>query len=118
MKFPTGILGINARNLLYIRPFNKKKAIQLADNKLESKAFFQAHGIPTAKVYSVIRNKKDLEPFRFRNIPAKSFVIKPNRGFGGQGIKIILDKESVRKKKRCSSHTAFQLQTDKTFTHR
>ncbi|MFT7184158.1 MAG: hypothetical protein ACI9QC_000489, partial [Oceanicoccus sp.] len=27
-----GILGINARNLLYVRPFNKKKAVRMADD--------------------------------------------------------------------------------------
>ena len=34
-----GILGINARNLLYIKPYNKKKAILLADDKLKTKHF-------------------------------------------------------------------------------
>jgi len=34
-----GILGINARNLLYIKKFNPKKGIRLANNKLETKLF-------------------------------------------------------------------------------
>ncbi len=106
--FATGILGINARNLLYIRPFNKKKATNLADHKLQSKVFFKNHQIPTAPVYQVIHNKKELESFRFEDIAAKSFVIKPNRGFGGQGIKIILQKDTLSedKKKELKSHIA------------
>lgn len=95
MKWSTGILGLNARNILYIKPFNKKKAIRLADNKLESKNFFHAHKIATATVYKVIHNKKELENFHFRDIAAKSFVIKPNRGFGGEGIKIVVNKSSL-----------------------
>lgn len=93
--FSTGILGMNARNLLYIKPFNRSKAIQLADNKLQSKEFFRKHQIPSARVYKVISNKKELEQFTFDEIAAKSFVIKPNRGFGGQGIKIVLDRQAL-----------------------
>ncbi|MBI4836541.1 MAG: DUF1704 domain-containing protein [Candidatus Abawacabacteria bacterium] len=108
MKWSTGILGINARNILYIKPFNKKKAIRLADNKLESKQFFYQHKIPTATVYKVIHNKKELETFQFDEIAAKSFVIKPNRGFGGEGIKIVTDKKSIspQKARELKNHIA------------
>ena len=34
-----GVLGINARNLLYIKPYNASKAILFADNKLQTKRF-------------------------------------------------------------------------------
>lgn len=98
--FSTGILGINARNLLYIRPFNKKKATNLADHKLQSKTFFKNHQIPSANVYKVIHNKNDLANFQFEDIAAKSFVIKPNRGFGGQGIKIITHKDHLLPEKK------------------
>lgn len=106
--FSTGILGINARNLLYIRPFNKKRATNLADHKLQSKIFFKNHQIPTAPIYRVIHNKNELEHFRFEDIAAKSFVIKPNRGFGGQGIKIITQKDSLseEKKQELKAHIA------------
>jgi len=32
-----GLLGINARNLLYIKPYNPKRAIVLADSKIKTK---------------------------------------------------------------------------------
>jgi hypothetical protein len=40
MFLKNGILGINARNLLYIRPYNKGKAIKFADDKIKTKQFF------------------------------------------------------------------------------
>lgn len=81
---------MNARNLLYIRPFNKKKAIRLADDKLKTKHFLSARGIPVPRLYSAIHNFEELEKFNFSSLP-KSFVLKPNLGFGGEGIIPIID---------------------------
>jgi len=86
-----GILGINARNLLYIRPYNPKKAIKLADDKLKTKQFLAARGIPVPKTYGIIKNWGELEKFDFNSLP-HSFVIKPNNGFGGEGIIPIVNK--------------------------
>ncbi len=80
-----GILGINARSLLYIRPFNKKKAVRLADNKLKTKHFLSARGIPVPKLFGVIKNKEEAATYDYNTLP-NSFVIKPNFGFGGEGI--------------------------------
>lgn len=85
-----GILGMNARNLLYIRPFNKKKAIRLADDKLKTKHFLSARGIPVPRLYAAIRSMEELERFNFSGLP-KSFVLKPNLGYGGEGIIPIID---------------------------
>lgn len=88
MIFPfnnIGILGINARNLLYIRPFNSKKAVRLADSKLKTKQFLSARDIPVPKLYAVIRNQDELNKFDFSSLPPAS-VLKPNLGFGGEGI--------------------------------
>jgi alpha-L-glutamate ligase-like protein/uncharacterized protein (TIGR02421 family) len=81
----TGILGMNARNLLYIRPFNKKKAVRLADDKLKTKHFLSARGIPVPRLYATIQTSEELERFDFSSLP-KSFVLKPNLGYGGEGI--------------------------------
>ena len=81
----SGILGINARNLLYIKPFNKSKAIKLADDKIKTKQFLSARGIPVPKLYGIIRNENDLEKFDIKKLP-QAFVLKPNNGYGGQGI--------------------------------
>jgi len=82
---PKGILGINARNLLFIKPFNHRKAILFADDKLKTKHYLSARGINVPKLFSVIRSKEELDKFDFNNLPG-SFVIKPNLGSGGEGI--------------------------------
>jgi alpha-L-glutamate ligase-like protein/uncharacterized protein (TIGR02421 family) len=86
-----GVLGINARNLLYIRPLNKKKAIKLADSKLKSKSFLSARGIPVPKLYGMIRGVDEIDKFDFSSLP-NSFVLKPNRGAGGEGIIPVWDR--------------------------
>ena len=80
-----GILGINARNLHYIRPFNKKKAVRLADDKLKTKQFLSARDISVPRLYAAIRNQEELAKFDFSSLPG-SFVVKPNFGYGGEGI--------------------------------
>lgn len=90
-----GILGINARNLLYIRPYNKKKAIKLADNKLRTKHFLSARGIPVPKLFGVIKHKEEAENFDYNCLPS-NFVIKPNFGFGGEGIIPITGKKDKK----------------------
>ncbi len=83
-----GVLGINARNLLYIKPFNPKKAIAFADDKLKTKAFLTARGIPAAKIYARIEDRDQLRAFDFSKLPNEC-VLKPNFGFGGEGIMIL-----------------------------
>lgn len=80
-----GVLGLNARSLQYIRPYNKKKTIKLADDKLKTKKFLSARGIPVPKLYATIKTKEELEKFDFNSFPS-SFILKPNHGFGGEGI--------------------------------
>ena len=82
-----GILGLNARNLLYVKPFNPRKAVAFADDKLKTKAFLAARGVPTAKIYARIENRDQLREFDFSQLPNEC-VLKPNYGFGGEGILI------------------------------
>ncbi len=83
--FDQGILGINARNLLYICPYNKDKNIEMADDKLKTKAFLSARGIPVPKLLGVIENNKELTKFKFNKLD-NEFILKPNLGYGGEGI--------------------------------
>lgn len=85
-----GILGINARNLLYIKPYNPKKAINLADDKIKTKQFLSARNIPVPKLYAIIKDTKDLDKFDFNSLP-NSFALKPNTGYGGEGIIPVTD---------------------------
>lgn len=83
-----GVLGLNARNLLYIKPFNPRKAVAFADDKMKTKAYLSARGIPTAKLYARIETRRQLKQFDFSSLPDRC-VLKPNYGYGGEGIIIL-----------------------------
>lgn len=86
------ILGMNSRNLEYIRPNNLKKAKQLADDKLHSKRLLKKENIPVPKLIAKISSYRELEQFKWDLLPA-SFALKPNRGFGGEGILVVYGKK-------------------------
>ncbi len=86
--FRHGILGLNARNLLYLKPYNPRKAVAFADNKLKTKAFLSARGVPTARIYARIEDRQQLRTFDFKSLPDEC-VLKPNYGYGGEGIMIL-----------------------------
>lgn len=79
------ILGMNARNLHYIRPYNKIRSIKLVDNKLRLKNKLRKGGLPLLQTYAIIKSREELENFNWESLPT-SFVLKPNQGFGGEGI--------------------------------
>src|SRR3989344_1637150 len=83
-----GVLGLNARSLLYIKPFNPKKATALADSKLKTKAYLAARGVPVAKLYGRIETREQARSFNFADLPDEC-VLKPNQGFGGEGIIVL-----------------------------
>ena len=87
----SGILGMNARNLHYIRKFNSAGNKRFADDKLFTKQFLNSRGIGAAKLYHVVSNYQQLGDEFFAALP-ESFVIKPNRGFAGAGIVVIASK--------------------------
>jgi alpha-L-glutamate ligase-like protein/uncharacterized protein (TIGR02421 family) len=90
--FKSGILGINGRNLLYIKPLNNQDAIRFADDKLKTKNFLAARDIPVPRLIAKITKYKELQSFQWKNLP-ETFVVKPNAGFGGEGIVVIESKE-------------------------
>src|SRR3989338_1762771 len=87
------ILGVNARNLSYLMPYNTSGGKDFADDKISTKNYFQSRGIGVARLYAVIRNYKELDNFNPDTLPA-SFVIKPNRGYGGEGITLIHNRKT------------------------
>lgn len=86
------ILGMNARNLVFVRQHNPARAVKLANNKLATKERLLAAGLPTAKLYGVIADRKALFEFDWSSLPT-SFVLKPTFGLGGGGIIIIYGKD-------------------------
>lgn len=92
MIFNHGVLGINARNLLYIKPYNPKKAIKMADDKMKTKHFLSARGIPVPRLYGFISKHEEVERFDYHLLP-QQFVLKPNLGYGGEGIIPVAERE-------------------------
>ena len=94
--FDFGILWINARNLQYIKKFNPKKAIRLADNKYKTKRFLSARWIPVPETYDIIKDRKQLYAYDFSKLPVDDFIVKPVRGSRGRGIyRVKLEKEKL-----------------------
>ena len=92
---------MNERNLKYIRPHNSRRAIRLADDKLASKRLLKQTGIKAPRFYGVIADVKDFEQFDWDKLP-RSFVLKPNLGFGGGGIVILRSKLKKKQFSRTS----------------
>lgn len=87
--FSHGVLGMNARNLKYIRKKNQGDSVSLADSKMKTKMFLSERGIPFAETYAQICTHQELSSFDFSSIPVDAFVIKPNHGSKWQGILIV-----------------------------
>jgi alpha-L-glutamate ligase-like protein len=86
------VLGMNSRNLEYIRPSNLKKAKKIADDKILSKKILKKADLPVPRLIAKITSRKDLENFNWDTLPT-SFALKPNRGFGGEGILVVYGKK-------------------------
>jgi len=85
------VLGMNARNILFLGPYNRKKGKRVADYKLLTKSALQKAKLPIPRLYRVFRKFEDIEKFDFTKKLPKSFVIKPNNSLGGEGILVIRD---------------------------
>lgn len=86
-----GILGINARNLEYLFPQNPRRLYYLADSKLETKKLAQKIGIAVPETYGVISFQNQVKNLSKILRENTSFVVKPSRGSGGDGIVVIKD---------------------------
>lgn len=82
------VLGMNARNMLFVRPYNPKEARKVADDKLLCKKILKKADIPVPSLIGKIRNIQELTDFDWKNLP-NSFVLKPNKGLGGEGIIVV-----------------------------
>lgn len=87
----SGILGINSRNLDYLFPNNPRRLYRYADSKLETKKIAHRLGVTIPETYGVIRFQNEVK--KLANIVKKSpsFVVKPAKGSGGDGIVVIKD---------------------------
>ncbi len=91
-KAGSKVLGMNARNLTYIRPNNLKSTRILADDKIISKKMLKSNGVPVPHLIAKISSLSTLENFDWSTLP-NSFVLKPNNGLGGAGILIVFGRK-------------------------
>lgn len=90
-KLPSraGIMGINKRNMEYIYEYNPRSAFPNVDDKLRCKELLASANIPVPETLYVIDNHISLRTWPENVAGRDSFVIKPNRSYGGRGIVII-----------------------------
>ena len=81
------LLGLNARSAEYLR-LNKKLARERADNKLLTKKILKRKGIPHPELLGVLGNHRSVEKYDWLSLDG-GFVVKPVKGFGGQGILLV-----------------------------
>lgn len=94
LKKSKTILGLNERNLKYVKIPITEMGRSIPDNKLKTKKLLRKAEIPVPKTYKIIRNQKDLKLCNWHKLP-NSFVIKPNLGTLGRGILIVFGKKKA-----------------------
>jgi alpha-L-glutamate ligase-like protein len=87
-----GILGINQRNAEYISRYNPRNRYPLVDDKRHSKMLAAKQDIPVPELYGTLEIEHQIEELPAMIKSQSSFVIKPARGSGGEGILIIDDR--------------------------
>ncbi len=90
---PSQILGMNARyNYTNLNPMSAKR---YGFSKLRTKELMREQNIPTAEVYHVFDNLKQLEVAKWETIPVP-FVVKPASGSAGKGVWVITKHDPTR----------------------
>jgi alpha-L-glutamate ligase-like protein len=77
----------NERNKIYLRK-NNATGKAIADSKYKTKKILAKNGVTVPQLMAHFKNEKDLEKFRWEDFEG-NFVIKPESGYGGEGIIII-----------------------------
>jgi alpha-L-glutamate ligase-like protein len=92
-----GILGLNERNSDYIMRLNPRRFFPRVDDKELTKKLALEAGLPVPELYGTISHQADVRRFREIVGDRESFVIKPARGSGGDGIVVIVGRSKRRR---------------------
>lgn len=84
-----GVLGINRRNLGYTLRYNSRRFYPLVDDKLQTKELAQSAGIAVPALYYKVEIERQIKQLPEVLLQYPTFVIKPARGSGGDGIVVI-----------------------------
>ena len=77
----------NERNKIYLRK-NTASGKAIADSKYKTKRILAKNGVGVPVLIARFKNEEDLNKFRWEDLEG-NFVIKPESGYGGEGILII-----------------------------
>jgi len=78
------LLGINARNTLYLSR-SSKKAKAIVHSKYATKILLRDNNIANAQIYGILATSEDIANFDWMNL-TKDFVLKPTNGYAGAGV--------------------------------
>ncbi len=98
-----GVLGLNERNAEFIMRLNPRRFYPRVDDKELTKKLALEAGMPVPELYGVIGSQSGVRRFMDIVEDRESFVIKPARGSGGDGIVVIVGRS---KRKTASFRTA------------
>ncbi|HUS60341.1 MAG TPA: sugar-transfer associated ATP-grasp domain-containing protein, partial [Nevskiaceae bacterium] len=84
------ILGLNARNQIYLKS-NTKKGRRIADSKLLTKKILKRNELPNPELLAVFKNPREVASFDWLSLP-DNFVLKPVSGYAGSGIIVVKKK--------------------------
>lgn len=88
MPVSNSLLGMNARNFLYIREYNSRRQKLVADDKLLTKKRLIKAGVPTNDVLAQFSSLQEVREFNWKLLPT-DFAVKPSHGYGGRGIFVV-----------------------------
>lgn len=83
------VLGLNARNLLYVHGLNARRHFPLADDKVLAKSTLAGAGVPVPETMAVLSNLIEVSRAASLLREASEFVVKPARGRQGSGILVV-----------------------------
>lgn len=83
-------LTMNERNKVYLRK-NTPKGKAIADSKFETKKILKENGVQVPELIKRFIEIEELESFRWEDLEG-NFVIKPESGYGGEGILIVKER--------------------------
>ncbi len=92
-----GILGLNERNADYIMRLNPRRLFPLVDDKVQTKKLALEAGMAVPDLYGIIANQGEVRTFAKIVGERDSFVIKPARGSGGDGILVVTGRSQRRR---------------------
>ena len=93
----TGVLGLNERNTDFIMRLNPRRLFPRVDDKVLTKELALAAGMAVPDLYGVIGHQAEAKNFAAMVGDRSSFVIKPARGSGGDGILVVIGRNQRKR---------------------